>query len=143
MRVQSYLLVSNRAKDDRLSALSTSKCREMKARQCAKIKEIGDALRFAGYVTLDEQALVLGLGRSTTWAVLQADHKASGLSAAVINRMLAAPRLPPTVSEKILEYVNEKASGLYGHSPARRRRFVINLSGQADERRKQAKPPRA
>ena len=35
--------------------------REMKARQCAKIREIGEALCAAGYVTLDKQAEALGL----------------------------------------------------------------------------------
>jgi hypothetical protein len=103
----------------------------MKAWQSAKIREIGDVLRAAGYVALDEQAAILGLSRSTTWAILQADHKASGLSAAVINHMLAAPGLPSAVSEKILEYVKEKATGRYGHSAAQRIKFVSNLSGRA------------
>ena len=35
--------------------------REMKAWQCAKIREIGEALCAAGYVTLDKQADALGL----------------------------------------------------------------------------------
>ena len=90
----------------------------MKARQCAKIREIGEALCAAGYVTLDKQAEALGLGRSTAWTVLRADHKASGLTAAVLQRMLAAPKLPDAVRAKLLEYLAEKSAGLYGHAPA-------------------------
>jgi len=103
----------------------------MKARQTAKIREIGDALRLAGYVGLDAQAAVLGLSRSTAWSILQASHKASGLTASVIYRMLAAPDLPPAVHKIILEYVNEKAAGLYGHRATVRRKFLANLSDEA------------
>ena len=39
----------------------------------------------------------------------------SGLSVMVISRMLSAPRLPPVVRTKILEYVREKTDGVYGH----------------------------
>jgi hypothetical protein len=100
----------------------------MKARQRSKIKEIGDALVTAGLLTLDAQANMLGLCRSTTWSVLQANYKTSGLSATIINRMLAAPRLDPIVRAKILEYVEEKTAGLYGDSKTRLRRFTASLS---------------
>ena len=60
--------------------------RQMKARQNGKIKEIGDALRATGYVTIDSQAKVLGLSRSTAWTLLRADHKTSGLSSAIVDR---------------------------------------------------------
>ena len=97
---------------------------EMKSRQCAKIKEIGAALRAAGYTVLDEQADVLGLCRSTTWSLMRGGHKSSGLSAAIIKRMLAAPKLPPAVHQKLMEYVAEKSAGHYGHCPQRRRKFL-------------------
>ena len=42
---------------------SPNQGRDMKARQCAKIREIGEALCAAGYVTLDKQAEALGLDR--------------------------------------------------------------------------------
>src|SRR3954471_3249814 len=74
-----------------------------KERQRLKIKQIGAALHEAGHVSLDEQARVLGLCRSTTWVILKANHKSTGLSAVVINRMLEAPTLPSTVRAKILE----------------------------------------
>ena len=104
--------------------------REMKARQCAKIREIGEGLCAAGYVTLDKQADALGLARSTAWTVLRADHKGSGLSAAVLQRMLAAPKLPDAVREKLLEYLAEKSAGLYGHCANQRRRFLTALSAR-------------
>ena len=99
----------------------------MTPRQSSKIRDIADALVGAGLVHLDEQARVLGLSRSTTWSVLKANYKASGLSAAVIKRMLASSQLPPVVRQKILEYVEEKAAGVYGHNQKQRRRFIDNL----------------
>lgn len=105
-------------------SVSTTKNRDLKARQIVKLKEIGEALRASGYRTLDSQAQALALCRSTAWTVLQANHKSSGLSAVVVNRMLAAPELPSGVREKILEYVEEKGAGLYGHCPKQRRKFV-------------------
>jgi hypothetical protein len=101
---------------------------DMKARQSAKIRELGHALVASGFCTLDEQAEVLGLSRSTTWTVLKARHKSSGLSAKIINRMLASRQLPPLVRSKIIEYGEEKAAGLYGGSRVRLRRFTARLS---------------
>lgn len=100
----------------------------MKARQSYKIKELAEAVKSAGFVTLDEQAKALGLSRSTAWTIRKASHKASGLSASIINRMLATPDLPPLVRTKILEYVEEKAAGLYGGSRSQRRKFAARLS---------------
>jgi hypothetical protein len=108
--------------------LVTKGRREAVARQSAKIREIGDALCAAGHLTLDQQALALGLSRSTTWSILQAGHKSSGLSTHVINRMLAWPKLPPAVRSKIFEYVAEKREGLYGHSNEQLCKFMFNLS---------------
>ena len=100
----------------------------MKNRQSRKIRELKDALATAGYLTLDRRAQALGLSRSTTWTVLRGNHKASGLSAAVINRILAERQLPCIVRAKILEYVEEKAAGLYGHGMTPRRKFIAHLS---------------
>lgn len=96
--------------------------------QAFKIRELGEALVQAGYVALDEQADALGLCRSTTWTILQASHKNSGLSATVINRMLASPRLPAPVRAKLLEYVEEKISGRYGHGKVQLRGFAGRLT---------------
>ena len=42
--------------------------------------------------------------------------------------MLAAPQLPLLVRLKILEYIEEKAAGLYGHRKTPLRRFAARLS---------------
>jgi hypothetical protein len=100
----------------------------MKARQSCKIRELAEAVKSAEFLTLDEQASALGLPRSTAWTIRSASHKASGVSASIINRMLAAPELPPLARTKILEYVEEKAAGLYGGSRSQRRKFAARLS---------------
>ena len=97
--------------------------------QSQKIREIAEALRCEGHLCLDNQASVIGLPRSTTWSILHAKHKNSGLSASVIRRMLAQPQLPQLVGRKLLEYIEEKSSGVYGHNPQQVRRFVSGLDG--------------
>jgi hypothetical protein len=119
-----------------LSAADLQRCGErplplsarVKARQASKIREIAEAVESAGFLTLDEQAKALGLPRSTAWTIRRASHKASGLSASIIKRMLAAPELPALARSKIIEYVEEKAAGLYGGSRSQRRRFAAQLS---------------
>ena len=106
---------------------------QMKELQSAKIMEIGDALRRAGFIALDEQARALGLPRSTAWTVLRATHKSSGLTAGVIRRMLLAPDLPPAVREKLIEYISEKAAGFYGRCCGRRRKSLMALSGLVED----------
>ena len=100
----------------------------MRGRQRAKIKEFRDALAATGLRTLDKQAAVLMLSRSTTWTLLNGNHKGSGISAAIINRMLLSPRLPPPVRATILQYVAEKTAGLYGDSELRLCKFTAQLS---------------
>ena len=100
----------------------------VKERQSSKLKELSDALVAAGFVSLDEQASALGLPRSTAWTILNAKHKNYGLSGALINRILRKPGLHQSVRAKILEYVQEKASGLYGHNKIQLRRFRDRLS---------------
>ena len=101
---------------------------DMKARQCAKMRELREALVATGILTLDEQSKVLGLSRSTTWTILKGNHKGSGLSANIINRMFLSPRLPPPVRAKLLEYIDEKAAGLYGDSKVGCRKFSTRLA---------------
>ena len=103
------------------------KIQDHKARQAIRIKEIGAALAADGFVTVDEQARALGLSRSSAWAVLKADHKASGLTVPTINRMLSSPELPPNVRFTIWKYVEEKLDGLYGHNKTQLRRFAAGL----------------
>src|SRR5437868_2594803 len=84
---------------------------DRKARQTSKIAEIRRALVSAGFDTLTKQAAVLGLSRSSAWAVLRSHHKASGLSAMTIKRMLASPELPSAARQIIEEYIQEKLLG--------------------------------
>src|SRR5262245_42175740 len=105
----------------------------MKARQAAKIRELGHALVDAGFLTLDEQSQALGLARSTTWTILRASHKGSGLSAAIIKRMLLSPQLPPLARSKILEYATDKLDGVYGGSRRWRRRVFRSSVDQKRE----------
>ena len=105
-----------------------NKATKTKARQAARIKEFGAALTASGLFTLDEQARALGLSRSTAWVVLKANHKASGLTAATINRMLSSPELPPSARATILTYVEEKLAGLYGHNKIQLRRFAARFN---------------
>ena len=96
---------------------------DMKARQAAKISEIGEALMSVGLVTLDAQANALGLPRSTMWTILTAEHKGYGISAKIISRMLNSEQLPRLVRAKIMEYAQEKAAGLYGGTQTHRLRL--------------------
>jgi hypothetical protein len=100
---------------------------EPKSKQSAKIRELRWALVAAGFLTLDAQARALGLCRSTTWSVLKGDHKASGLSAEIVNRMLKAPHLPADAREQIYEYAAAKSVGRYGHGRKQRERFISRL----------------
>src|SRR5262249_48967376 len=106
-------------------------CPNPQTRQTAKLNALRDALIAAGRRSLDAQAATLGLGRSTTWVLLSAKHKASGLSVRTINRMLAAPDLPPNVRAVVLEYVEEKLAGVYGHKRFRLKVFSSRLSQTA------------
>ena len=117
-----------------MSALSTARSRsisrngECQRLQQKKIREIGETLVEAGLNTLDQQARALNLPRSTAWTVLKANHKASGLSVAVIGRILSSSHLPSRVRIKVLEYISEKSRGLYGDKEYRARRFRARLT---------------
>jgi hypothetical protein len=105
------------------TAASRSCASELKARQASKIAKIRQSLIAAGFDTLSKQAAVLGVSRSTAWAVLRGRHKSSGLSASIINRILGSQTLPPTARAIIDEYIQEKLLGAYGHSPSSLTRF--------------------
>jgi hypothetical protein len=109
-------------------ACSQPRVHKANGRDSFPIEELVAAVKSAGFLTLDEQAKALGLFRSTAWTIRKASHKASGLSASIINRTLAAPELPPLARTKIREYVEEKATGLYGGSRSQRRKFAARLS---------------
>ena len=115
---------TNRAVEWPTPALTNS---NIKATQCSKIRELRQALVKAGHLTLDQQTESLGLGRSTAWAILQGNHKSSGLSAATIKRMLTSQQLPPPARKILLEYVEEKFAGAYGHNQRQLRTFRERL----------------
>jgi hypothetical protein len=78
---------------------------EMKARQAAKIRELGYALVDAGFLTLDEQSKALGLARSTTWTILTAS-----------------------------QYTADKLAGVYGGSRTQRRKFFERVRRATPEK---------
>ena len=108
-------------------AASSSCATQLKARQASKIGEIRQALVAAGYDTITKQAVVLGLSRSSTWAVLRGTHKSSGLSASIINRVLRSQELPLAARKIIEQYVQEKLLGTYGHNDKSLRQFRMQL----------------
>ena len=93
-----------------------------KRRQASKLAEIREALVAAGFDTAAKQAIVLGVTRSTAWALLNRDKRA-GPSAKIIKRILSSPNLPAAVRRRVEEYIEEKIDGVYGHSEVRRRWF--------------------
>ena len=103
----------------------------MKARQVAKMREISQALIAEGCTSLGRQAEALGLPRSTTWTIVNAQHKSSGLSASIIERILSAPRLQPRVRKKVLEYIEEKSVGHYGGTKESLHKFVARIKSFA------------
>jgi len=116
----------------------TRKNHRAKAKQASKLAEIREALIAAGCDTTAKQAAVMGVGRSTAWVLLNSDRRA-GPSAKVIKRILSSPNLPLLVRRKVEEYIEEKISGLYGHSEPRTRAFrdqMLTLTQQT------AKPKR-
>ena len=97
----------------------------MRPTQSQRIRELREALIEAGCVSLDQQAAVLGLLRSTTWAVLS--NNCAGLPAALLAHMLRASKLPQSARAILVSYVREKSHGAYGHSDAQRERFTAQL----------------
>ena len=97
--------------------------RDTKLEQCAKIAELRQALLNAGFRSLASQSLALSLGRSTTWNILRAGHKATGLTGSIIRRILSSPELPQAVRCVIEQYVAQKLAGAYGHDRKQLRKF--------------------
>lgn len=102
----------------------------MRVRQNAKLVELKRVLIESGYQSVDEQARALGLCRSSTWAVLNAGHKSSGLSSDLIKRITSSPNLPSKARTVIEEYVREKLAGAYGHSHHNLKRFRAKLGAE-------------
>jgi hypothetical protein len=99
----------------------------MKVKQSAKIAELRQALIEAGIIALHDQAVALGIRRSTAWSILRRQHKASGLSAVTIRRMWRSSRLPAPARRVLQEYIEQKCSGEFGHSQSTIRVFRAQL----------------
>ena len=93
--------------------------RRAKVRQASKLVQIREALVSAGCLTTAKQAAVLGVSRSTAWAVLNSDKRA-GPSANVIKRILLSPSLPAVARQKIVACMGIASRG--------RRRFASNFA---------------
>jgi hypothetical protein len=95
---------------------------QAKKRQTSKLTEIRQALIAAGCRTTGQQALALGVKRSTAWALLNRAKRA-GPSSVVLKRILLSTNLPLAVRRKVKEYIYEKSAGRYGHNERRVRWF--------------------
>jgi len=98
-----------------------------RAAQAEKIDQIRAALASCDCHTLDSQALALGLCRSTTWHLLTGGHKHCGLTGDVVNTILSHQTLPEQVRSVVLDYVQRKLAGEYGHSADAIARFRVRL----------------
>jgi hypothetical protein len=130
----SALLTDDPMSKGRISTAPPRTMCGLKDQQSAKIRELGHALIASGVVTLEDQAAALGLPRSTTWTILKGNHKSSGLSAGIVNRMLESRQLPSLARSKLLEYIDCKAAGLFGHNEVLRRRFISRISEKSISR---------
>jgi hypothetical protein len=99
----------------------------LRERQTETLRALRLALIAHGINSVDEQAKVLCLPRSTTWFVLQCNHKWRGLNAAQVVRMLRSERLPEEARRVVMRYARERADGAYGHTEAMRRKFLMRL----------------
>lgn len=84
------------------------------------LAEITRALVRCGHTTLDDQARVLGLPRSTAWTVITCKHKLGRLRLKTTMKILANPRLPPEVRTLVEAY----SASMDANRKPRRRRVV-------------------
>ena len=118
----------------RRNAARVRRLQKAHAKQAAKISELKRVMLALGYKTLSEQAALLGLKRTTVWAMFKSSHARGGMSANTVKRLLAATEAPREVRQIIDEYVREKLTGAYGHPPLALARFRIRagLSAEAN-----------
>ena len=100
----------------------------LKEGQSLRIREINEALEACRIYSLNHKAAVLGLPRSTTYTIIRAQHKSTGISAKILAQMLNSPQLPLPVRVKIEQYAREKASGFYGSTKRQQRQFLSRLA---------------
>jgi hypothetical protein len=117
--------VVSRAKPD-----AGARRQQEKLRQAAKIRELEKVLLTLGYKSAGQRAAVLGLKRSTVWAIFNAEHSRSGLSSKTVKQLLAAK--PKELRQVVAEYVGEKLSGAYGHNHSALKRFRVSAGLSTD-----------
>jgi hypothetical protein len=81
--------------------------RETSKQRRQALGRIADALREAGYTSLDAQAKALGLPRSTAYTIIKCQHKMGRLSKSVLAKMLSHSDLPKRVRAVLQEYASE------------------------------------
>jgi hypothetical protein len=125
----------SRAKDDaRSRAKDDARARRQqgKLRQASKIRELEKVLLTLGYKSAGQRAAVLGLKRSTVWAIFNAEHTRGGLSSNTVKQLLAAEAAPKELTQVVAEYVREKLSGAYGHTHSALKRFRVSAGLPTD-----------
>ena len=101
----------SRAKHD-----ATARRQHGKLRQAAKIRELEKVLLTLGYKSAGQRAAVLGLKRSTIWAIFNAEHTRGGLSSNTVKQLLAAQAAPKELIQVIEEYVRKIVGSLWSQS---------------------------
>src|SRR5262245_41679518 len=111
---------------------ATTRRLQGKLRQAAKIKELEKVLLTLGYKSAGQRAAVLGLKRTTVWAIFHAHHTRGGLSSNTVKQLLAAKAAPKELKQVVAEYVREKLSGSYGHNHSALKRFRLRACLSSD-----------
>ena len=111
---------------------AASRRQQGQLRQAAKIKELEKVLLTLGYKSAGRRAAVLGLKRSTVWAIFHAQHTRGGLSSGTVKKLLAAKAAPKELKQVVAEYVREKLSGAYGHNHSALKRFRVSAGLSPD-----------
>ena len=119
--------IAARVPPQHVERLASTTLASMQAKQIETLRALHWALIANGITSLDEQARVLCLPRSTAWFVLHSNHKCTGLNAALVVRMLCSEQLPEDARRIVIRYVQERVDGTYGHSDLLRQRFVQRL----------------
>ena len=69
----------------------------MRSDRSIELDRLSEALISSGYISLDEQAKALGLGRSTVWVIVKKKYKVGRLNTKTIDRILNNTHTPPAV----------------------------------------------
>ena len=104
----------------------TRKNRQAKAKQASKLEEIRAALMAAGFDTTAKQAAVLGVGRSTAWALLNLD-KRPVLPPMSSNAFFRRRTFRQSRDEKSRSMSRRRAAACMGIASRGQKRLAINF----------------